>query len=86
MTRDAQSRCVVSFKGQGGNIDCRQVLLPTNTPTTLWTQIAREALYRQHDIAGASVKSVRVCADKEGEADYLVVGDDSETANLERAA
>lgn len=41
----------------------------------MWTSEARAALYRQHDIPGASITSVRVCTDIEGDADYLVAGD-----------
>ncbi|QAX31295.1 hypothetical protein [Leisingera sp. NJS204] len=71
MSRPEQIRCAVSFKAASG-IDCRTVLLNGTPPDALWASEARAALYRQHDVAGASITNIRVFSDDDREADFNV--------------
>ena len=81
MSRDDQIRCVVGFKTATGT-DCRTVLLPSIPPNSHWASECRAALWRQHEVLGASITNIRVCSDDEQEADFNVCNPEE----FERAA
>ncbi len=84
MSVERLMRCVVSFRTSAGGTDCREVLLRGNTPQSHWSEAARAALYRQHDIGGAVITNIRICSDDDRSQDFNVR--EPEVASLGGAA
>ncbi len=64
--------CLVSFRQPMRAVDCRSVLLPGETPMVDLIGAARVALYKQHEIYGCPITSIRVRSNHNRSLDYVV--------------